>query len=426
MNPKKVVRRVVPKSAVKNLESSYRKSRGAAWQARYGYPARSLNVIAITGTNGKTTTASYINSVLQASGLKTAVYTTAFYEIAGKRTPNRTHMTVTSQRSVQSFYSRAKKAGVDWVILEVTSHALVQGRIAGTKVDIAVMTNLTQDHLDYHGTMEKYAEAKALLFGKKYGAKYAILNHDDQWYGFFAKRSAGSVLSYGKDSKSAIKLVESSLSAAGSSFTVEFSSVRQQMKTQLLGMFNIYNAVAAAGVGFALGLKPESIAEGVANLSAVPGRMEQIDEGQNFSVLVDFAYTPDALLNALTTLRPMTSDKLRIVFGATGDRDASKRPLMGKVVAEHADAIYLTDDETYTEDPKSIRDAVYEGIKAGKGASKTQVFDDRLDAIKQAFQDAKKGDIVLLTGIGHEDYRNMGGKKIPWDERQIARNILNS
>lgn len=421
MHPKKALRKVVPKTAVKQLENTYRKGRGALWQARYGYPARKVKVIAVTGTNGKTTTASYINSVLKAAGLKTAVYTTAFYEIAGKRVPNRTHMTVTSQKSVQSFFAKAKKANVDWAVLEVTSHALDQDRIAGVQVDVAVMTNLTQDHLDYHGTMEAYADAKAKLFGPKYGAKTAILNRDDAWFEHFANATHGQLLSYGEHAGALLRLRKLKLSGDGSSFLVRYNGKNFNLTTQLLGKFNVYNAMAAAGVGFVLSLPGDVITKGVADLSAVPGRMEEIDEGQSFKVLVDFAYTPDALLNALEALRPFTKGKLRIVFGATGDRDASKRSAMGEVVAEHADAIYLTDDETYSEDPATIREAVYEGVKAKKAESKTMVIDDRLEAIQQAFKDAERGDTVLLAGIGHEDYRNMGGHKEPWDERQIAR-----
>lgn len=424
MNPKKVVRKVVPKTVVSSLETTYRKSRGQFWQARYAWPAKGMKVIAITGTNGKTTTASYINSLLKAGGFKTAVYTTAYYEINGEVTPNRSHMTVTSQKSIQSFFSQAKKAKVDWIVLEVTSHALDQGRIAGVTVDVAVLTNLTQDHLDYHGTMENYALAKSRLFGKEYLAKFAVLNSDDQWYEFFAVRSTGQVVSYGKNEHATVRLLKTSSSQDGSVFTVDFHKQKYELTTGLLGTFNIYNAMAAYGVGKCVGISEKDIAKGIAGLDAVAGRMEEIDEGQNFKVLVDFAYTPDALLNALTTLRPLTRGKLRIVFGATGDRDAGKRPQMGEVVAKHADAIYLTDDETYTEDPQTIRDAVYEGIKTGKGTSKTKVFDDRLEAIKQAFKDAKKGDTVLLAGIGHENYRNMGGKKLPWDEREIARKLL--
>lgn len=423
MNPKKVVRKVVPKAAVKAIENSYRKGRGLAWQTRYGFPAKSLKMIAITGTNGKTTTASYVNSVLQAAELKTAVYTTAYYEIDGELTPNNTHMTVASQKSVQEFFAKAKKVGVDWVILEVTSNALHQGRIAGLKPEIGIVTNLTQDHLDYHGTMEEYAKAKVSLF-TKYGAKMAILNQDDKWHGFFSDNIYQKQISFGQDDDAKLKLKNVQLTSSGSNFEVVIGAKRLKMFTQLLGKFNIYNALCAVAVGLELDIDPEKIRKGIAHLKSVPGRMEEINEGQNFTVLVDFAITPDALENALTTLRPMTKGKLAVVFGATGDRDASKRPIMGEVVAENADRIYLTDDETYTEDPKSIRDAVYAGIASKNARSQTQVFDDRLEAIKQAFADAKRGDTVLLTGIGHENYRNMGGKKLPWDEREVARQLL--
>ncbi len=423
MNPKKIVRKVVPKSAVTGLEKTYRGSRSQFWQAKYGYPVRKLKVIAITGTNGKTTTSSYVNSVLKAAGLKTAVYTTAYFEIAGEQMPNHTHMTVTSQASVQRFFAKARDAGVDWVIMEVTSMALHQGRVGGLKPEIGIVTNLTQDHLDYHKTMEKYATAKALLF-TKYHAKQAILNGDDEWFDFFSKRAGDQQTIIGMAKQADLKLTQMTNSAHGSKFTALVHGKKVDFTTKLLGKFNVYNALCAVAVGAILDLDSKKIVAGVAELEAVPGRMEQIDEGQNFAVLVDFAYTPDALQNALETLRPLTSGKLRIVFGATGDRDKSKRKSMGEEVGKLADAIYLTDDETYTEDPKSIRDMVLEGIIAAKAQTKTAVIEDRLSAIKQAFSEAKKGDTVLLTGIGHENYRNMGGKKEPWDERDIARKLL--
>ncbi len=426
MNPKKLARKVIPKRAVKVMETGYRKARGQFWQARHGYPGKYLNIIAITGTNGKTTTSSYVNSVLKAAGLTTAVYTTAYYEINGHITPNRTHMTVTSQRSVQAFLLKALKAKTDWVIIEVTSHALHQGRVAGIRPLIGIVTNVTQDHLDYHGDMMNYAEAKKLLF-TRYGAKTAILNRDDEWYSLFAEDNpVARQISYGQNKLADIRLTKIKSVANGSDFEIIINDKKYSFNTSLLGEFNVYNAMCAISVGYRLDLDMNDIQKGVSDLESVPGRMEEINEGQEFTVLVDFAYTPDALQNALKALKPMTKGKLSIVFGATGDRDATKRPAMGEVVGKLADRIYLTDDETYTEDPKSIREAVYEGIKKAKATKKTQVVDDRLEAIKLAFSEASRGDIVLLTGIGHENYRNMGGKKIVWDERQIARRLLKS
>ncbi len=424
MNPKKAVRQIIPKSGVKLAEKSYRRARGKIWQTYYGNSAAKLEIIAVTGTNGKTTTCSYINSVLRAAGHKTAVYTTAFFEIDGQRVANHTHMTVASQKSVQKFFAQAYRAGVNYVVIEITSHALDQRRIAMPKVKLGVMTNLTQDHLDYHGTMEEYAAAKARLFSSEYRADYAILNSDDDWYDFFANNSSAPVIGYGMAAGSIIRLNKHNSSAAGSDFEVVIDSKKHRFHTSLLGKFNIYNSLAAIGVARQLGINIDDVQKGIAELKAVPGRMEQIDEGQGFNVLVDFAYTPDALENALRTLRPLTKGNLAIVFGATGDRDKTKRPLMGKVVGQLADKIYLTDDETYTEDPTAIWQAVYEGIKTVNATKKTEVIDDRLKAIKLAFKQAKKGDTILLTGIGHENYRNMGGQKMRWDERQIAKKEL--
>ncbi len=420
MNAKKIVRKVAPRAATKVAEKSYRATRAKFWQIYYGYPAKKLQIIAVTGTNGKTTTCSYINSVLKAAGYKTAIYTTAYFEIDGHRVANHTHMTIAGQKSVQQFFAKAYKSGVDYVIMEITSHALDQRRIAMPKVKLAVMTNLTQDHLDYHGTMERYAQAKSRLFTNEYRPDYAILNSDDDWYGFFEESADAPVIGYGQAGGSTIKLTDYKASSSGSDFTVVVDDKTYQFQTALLGKFNIYNSLAAIAVGRQLGINMADIQKGIADLIAVPGRMEQIDEGQDFSVLVDFAYTPDALDNALQTLRPLTDGKLAIVFGATGDRDKTKRAAMGEVVGKLADKIYLTDDETYTEDPESIRLAVYQGIKNVKAESKTKVIDDRLAAIKLAFKEAKAGDTVLLTGIGHENYRNIAGQKMPWDERQIA------
>lgn len=424
MNPKKLVRKVVPQRAVRLLENSYRGSRGLFWRAYYGFPARGMRVIAVTGTNGKTTTCSYICEVLKAAGYKTGVYTTAYYEIAGEQSPNRSHMTVASQRDVQDFFKKVKAAGVDFVVLEVTSHALQQGRIDGVPVEAAVLTNLTQDHLDYHGTMEAYASAKARLFGSQINPKVTVLNADDEWYKFFAGKAVGEKVSYGQKASTTLQLNHYDVSAKGSSFEVTYKGRTLSGITRLVGLFNIYNAMAAMATGLSLGIDRELVSRGISNLEAVPGRMENIDEGQDFDVIVDYAITPDALQNVLSSLKETSKGRVMIVFGATGDRDREKRPLMGKVAAENADRIFLTDDETYTEDPKSIRHAVYEGIEKAKGSAKTKVYDDRLEAIKAAFKEAKPDDTVLLAGLGHQDYRNMGGKKVEWDERQIARQHL--
>jgi UDP-N-acetylmuramoyl-L-alanyl-D-glutamate--2,6-diaminopimelate ligase len=420
---KKLIRSIVPTNLVGLLEKTYRWCRGYFWQARYGFPARGMRVIAVTGTNGKTTTCSYINEVIKAGGYKTAVFTTAFSEIRGAYEASHTTYTLEKQSFAQRFFSQAKNAGVDWVILEVTSHALDQGRIMGVPVELAVVTNLSQEHLDYHKTMQKYALAKSRLL-TDYGAQHAVLNADDKWFEFFRDSSSAEVFSFGKKKGSDAHLTSVKFTRKESTATIVHDRKSVRFATKLLGEFNIYNASAAVSIGLLLGIDRRRIAEGVLALEQVDGRMERIDEGQDFTVLVDFAVTPDAIQKGLESLQKISNGKVRIVFGATGDRDKAKRPLMGQIAAEYADLIYLTDDETYTEDPKAIREAVYEGIKQAKGEKKTTIIADREKAIAQALKDAKKGDVVLLTGMGPEDSRNLGGKLTPWDEREVAKKLL--
>lgn len=419
-----MLRKMIPHTLLRFMEQGFRIGRGFFWQAWYLFPAKKLKVIAVTGTNGKTTTSCYINEVLKYAGLKTAIYTTAIIEIDGRVEPNKTHYTLVKQRLVQQFFSRARKTGVDWVVLEVTSHAIDQHRILGTTVDIAVMTNLTQDHLDYHGTMEEYARVKSLLFGGRFHPRISVLNIDDERYEFFAKKAEGRVITYGKNKEADVRLLSPNGVGLSNSATIDYKDENYALKTNLRGEFNLYNSAAAVCAGLAVGIDMSVATKGVEKLVAVPGRMEKIEEGQPFEVFVDFAYTPDALEKALRALKDTTKGSVRIVFGATGDRDKSKRPLMGQVVAKWADRIYLTDDETYTEDPKQIREDVFEGIINAKAEDKTKVIASRTEAIERAFKEASPGDAILLAGLGHETTRNIGGKQVDWDERQVARELL--
>jgi UDP-N-acetylmuramoyl-L-alanyl-D-glutamate--2,6-diaminopimelate ligase len=416
---KKIARKVIPQEKLDSFEDSYRLRKAKTAYALYGKAPKSAKVIAVTGTNGKTTTCAFINAMLKGAGLKTAVYTTAFSEINGQYRPNTSHMTVASPWSVQKFFKQAKKAKVDWVILEVTSHALDQHRIYGVNVDIAVITNLTQDHLDYHKTMENYAAAKARLI-TEFQPKDVVLNADDEWFDRKVKKHLHSVGIH----KATDQIKEVALTAQGTSFSVVSSRGRTDVSMQLVGQFNVYNAAMAVAVGTVIGIDRKSIAKGIGELSVVGGRLEPVSAGQQFAVLVDYAHTPDALKNVLQAVRAITKGKVRVVFGATGDRDPLKRPDMGKIAAAYADYIYLTDDETYLEDPDSIRDAVEQGILAAGGKDKYIEIGDRRAAITQAFSDAESGDVVLLAGIGHQDYRAMGGKKEAWDERIVAKEIL--
>lgn len=424
MDPKKVARIVLPKTALPLAEESYRRGRLWLAQALYGFPARDTRVIAVTGTNGKTTTCMMINSILKSSGYKTAMYTTAVIEVAGKAEPNLRHTTVPLTTDLLRFFRSARRAEVDFVVIEVTSHALHQHKLRGIPIEVAVMTNFTQDHLDYHGTMERYAQAKARLFNNYMQPNYCVLNADDEWHDYFLKHSVGVCSNYGQKKDCEVVIRKVQLSGDGTDFELGIEHTKTPVHLQLTGEFNVYNATAAAAAATALGLTPAKIAKGLAAMPAVPGRMERVSAGQNFTVLVDYAYTPDALAKVLQAARLISKGKVILVFGATGDRDKSKRPQMGEVAAKQADRIFLTDDETYTENPAEIRESVMAGIKKGRGQKKTTEVADRRKAIKAAFTEAKKGDIVLLTGLGHQNYRNMGGKKQPWDERVVAKQLL--
>lgn len=414
----------MPATGIRLAEETYRKGRIYALQARYGFPARGMRVIGVTGTNGKTTTCNYINEMLKSAGSTTAMFTTAVVEMAGDRQPNHTHRTVPLTADLMAFFQTAKEHAVDFVVLEVSSQALHQHKLVGIPFEVSVLTNLTQEHLDYHHSMEAYAAAKARLFSKYCNPKFSVLNRDDAWYETFANASVGKVISYGQHESSTARMETPNLSTRGGTAALNYKSTQLTIATPLLGEFNVYNAVAAACVGLVLDIDPAAIEQGVAALQTVPGRMEQIEEGQPFDVIVDYAVTPDALEKVLTTLKSVASGRVMIVFGATGDRDRTKRPVMGQVVAGLADRIFLTDDETYSEDGADIRRAVMEGIDSVNGAAKTTEIADRREAIAAALQEAKKGDVVLLTGIGHQDYRVMGSEKQPWDERQVARDLL--
>ena len=422
----KRVRQVLPKGAVRGLEEAYRIARVHVVSARYGYPAQNLKVLAVTGTNGKTTTVNYLNEILKEAGLKTAMFSTAVIEIDGKRQLNDLNATVGTTERMQQFFRDAKRAGVDYVVLEITSHALHQHKLATVPITAAIMTNLTQDHLDYHGTMERYAEAKGKLFAGN--PQFIVLNHDDEWFDFFNKYQAGAQkITYGTDDAAEAKIDYVKLYKKGSEATIVFDhQVKLDLATALPGKYNVYNMTAAASCAYLLGIKLNDIVEGVANLEGVPGRFERVVEGKDFDVIVDYAHTPDAMEKLLDASKAITKNRTILVFGATGDRDKGKRPIMGEIAARMADRIILTDDESYNEDPASIREQVMEGIERAGGSAKTTEIGDRHDAIKKALDIATKGDTILITGMGHEQFRIVNGERLPWNDGDVVRELLSS
>jgi UDP-N-acetylmuramoyl-L-alanyl-D-glutamate--2,6-diaminopimelate ligase len=399
---------------------------GVLYNYAYNFPARGMKVIGVTGTNGKTTTSFMIHRMLTEAGYKTGLMTTVAWAIGSEVQPQTQHMTNVPVPLLMKRLRQMRAAGVEWLVLETTSHSLAQYRTWGVPYSVAVLTNITHEHLDYHKTFERYVAAKRKLFRlvqrNKQGLQMGIANADDANGASFVGETEHSML-YGM-AAGQVRATKVRMDAGGIRYDAVAGKTTYHISSRLPGSFNVYNSLAAVCVGRAVGLTVAQIEQGIAALPGVAGRMEAIDVGQAFGVVVDYAHTPDALQNVLSALRGSTKGELAVVFGATGDRDKSKRQPMGEVAARLADKIYLTDDETYTEDPLAIRTEVFHGIVAAGGADKTTVVADRLEAIRRAFAAAKPGDTVLLAGIGHQDYRAMGTGKLPWDEREIARQVL--
>ena len=420
----KIARKALPAKALHNVENTYRRVRVKVVSARYGNPSKRLKVIAITGTNGKTTTACYINEILKEANFTTAMFTTALIEVAGESRLNDMNVTVASTAQMQRFFRNAKKANVDYVVLEVTSHALDQYKLEGVPIEAAVMTNLTQDHLDYHKTMEHYAATKAKLF--QLNPRFIVLNRDDEWYDYFNQFTADEQkMTYGKHEEAEAKITRVKLYRKGTEADVVLDhQTHLELATNLPGEFNVMNMTAATTLAYLLGIKLKDIQEGIANVEAVPGRFERAIEGLPYDVIVDYAHTPDALEKLLIAAHSIAKGRVILVFGACGDRDQVKRPIMGEIAARGADRIFLTDEESYNENPEQIRRMIQEGIKSARGEGKTTEIADRREAIERALGSAGKGDIVLITGMGHEQYRIINGERLPWNDTEVVREIV--
>lgn len=423
---RKLVKRLVSERLFRAVAPWGHLMEAVIYNVAYGFPARGMKVIGVTGTNGKTTTSFMIHRMLSKAGYKTGLMTTVAWAIGTEVHAQTQHMTNVPVPLLMKRLKQMRKAGVEWLVLETTSHALVQYRTWGVPYSVAVFTNITHDHLDYHRTFERYVAAKQKLFTlaqrNKGGLRMGIANADDQYGASFASITENSIL-YGVEAGE-VRATNIHMGADGIRYEAVAGSDIYHITSPLPGSFNVYNSLAAVCVGRAVGLSGKQIEQGIAALSGVAGRMEPVRVGQKFTVIVDYAHTPDALENVLAALAGSTKGKLAVVFGATGDRDSDKRGPMGEVAARLADRIYLTDDETYTEDPLAIREAVLHGIVAAGGNDNTVVIPSRREAIRAAFTDARAGDTILLAGIGHQDYRAMGGGKQPWDEREVARQLL--
>lgn len=428
MSAKNAIKRIIPRQAFKVSEPYYHWAEAVLAQKKYNYPANKLKVVGVTGTDGKTTTCSLIAAMLRNSGHKVAVITTTSVDYGdGKgEQVNPTQLTTGSAKQLNKIIALINKNNVEYLVLEVSSHALNQRRVWGIPFYLVVHTNMSHEHLDYHGTFDNYRKAKERLFklcnANKKGLRTGIINVDDATAKYFAKDILHPITYSRKNGDLVAKNIKSTL--AGNTYDAVSKTAIYHIKSFLAGEFNVYNTLATVAVGQAIGLNQEQIEQGIASLPFVSGRMMPIDEGQNFKVFIDYAVTPAALENVLSTVRHLSKNsQIHIVFGATGDRDKTKRPIMGEVTAKLADFVYLTDDETYTEDPEFIRQSVYKGVKP-KDQSKVTMFDDRKNAISAALKNAKAGDVVLITGIGHQTSRKMGGKKTSWSDIEVAQELL--
>ncbi|MCL6631694.1 MAG: UDP-N-acetylmuramoyl-L-alanyl-D-glutamate--2,6-diaminopimelate ligase [Alicyclobacillus herbarius] len=392
----------------------------------YGHPSHQLQVIGVTGTNGKTTVTHLIERVLQAAGHKTGLIGTLGSRIDGrlKAGVNTTPEAV----ELQSLFSEMVQSGCRYGIMEVSSHALEERRVAGTRFHIGVFTNLTQDHLDYHGTMENYRAAKGKLFsrlGNTYGNRsedcaYAVLNADDPASDYMRAQTVAEVVTFGIEQAADVKARDIQLAADGARFWVDSFRGSVLVGLHLMGRFNVYNALAAFAVGLIEGLAPEQIAAALGAVEGIPGRLEAVDVGQPFTVLVDYAHTPDSVQNALETIQEFARRRIICVVGCGGDRDKGKRPIMAETACKYADWTILTSDNPRTEDPEAILDGMEAGVRAAYSGRYERIV-DRREAIERAIRLAEPEDVVLIAGKGHETYQIIGHTKHPFDDRAVAR-----
>lgn len=397
-------------------------------------PSKKIKVIGVTGTDGKTTTVNVIAKMLEAAGYKVGLTSTVQYKIGDVEWSNLDKMSTQSPFFIQKMLRRMVSAKCDYAIVEVTSHSVAQNRIWGINFDVAVFTNLGNDHLEYHGSFENYMHAKGKFVGSLFGMrrkkgirKSVVINNDDPHFEYFDQFQGDLKFSYGIN-KGSVKAESVLLKPDSSSFTLRVPNAVQDFKTNLIGEFNVYNCMAAICVGISQEIPLAKLAEIFAKLKPIAGRLESVNVGQDFPVVVDYAHTAEALEKVCQIFKGLLAQKgvgrLFLVFGATGGgRDKSKRPVMGQVADKYADVIILTDDDPYEEDRVSIINDIAKGINREEGDTLYKIV-DREEAIRLALMSATKDDVVLITGKGGEEVIMIGKEKIAYDDREVVRRIL--
>lgn len=383
----------------------------------YGNRHRQMKLIGITGTNGKTTTSFILKRILEENGYKVGVIGTLGAVIGAEQYP--LEHTTPNPSILHRFFYMMWLAGCDVCVMEVSSQALAKQRLYGVEFDIGIFTNLTAEHLDYHKDMESYALAKAKLMQS---SRICVINADDPYADFMKQNAGGEILTYAIDGKADITAEEITLSRNGVDYTLKTQGASLRVDYGSVGKFSVYNSMAALAAAQLMSLNTDRSLKGVAEAQTVKGRMEKVPNKRGINIFIDFAHTPDSLENALKTLKKLYSGRLIVVFGCGGDRDKSKRPVMGKIAASYADTVYVTSDNPRTEEPDEIIDDIVSELDEGLYIRQR----DRAEAINEAVCEAKTGDTVLIAGKGHEKYQIIKTERLRFDEREIIRKILDN
>lgn len=385
-----------------------------------GGPSKNIKIIGVTGTNGKTTTVQMIARILEEAGFKVAMNSTINFKIGKKEWTNKTKFTTLSSFSVQKFIRDSVKAGCDYLVLETSSHSLDQYRVWGVEYDVAVITNITREHFDYHKTMEKYRKAKLKLFSK---VKTAVINLDmekpEDFLGCGAEKEYGYTAKIQNENRK-LKIIEAKNIESGPGYSrYQIQDIKYEI--HLPGLFNIENALAAACVGLSEGISLETISKALEKIKGIPGRMENVLNDKGLNIIIDYAVTPDSLKKLYAVVKEINTDNKKViaVFGSCGERDRGKRPMMGEIVSNVADYIVLTNEDPYKEDPWQIINEIASGVKNKKGDETFWKIMDRREAIKKALLLAKPGDFVVITGKGAEETMAVGKERIPWSDKEV-------
>lgn len=428
MNPRKIIKKLIPRSLFSVIEPYGHLAEAIMWNTVNGFPANKLKVIGVTGTNGKTSTSFMIHQMLYQAGYKVGLMSTVGYGVGKDINPQIEHMTTVSVPLLIKRIKSMEAQGAEWLVLETTSHALAQNRVWGIPYSIAVMTNVTHEHLDYHKTFERYRDAKRKLFKQtnknKKGLRVGIINADDPSAELFASDIAHPLF-YGLK-KADLVARNIKLDPEFVSYSVKYQNINYDIVCRLPGSFNVANSLACLGVGISLGLSKEQIEQGINALTGVEGRMTAIKEGQDFSVIVDFAHTPDSFEKLFNDLRPVIKGKMIVMFGSAGRRDEAKRAVQGRIAGKFADEIVITEEDDRDVDGLKIIEQIASGAKKmGKNLNKDLfIVHDREEAIAFALSRAHKNDTVLLLGKGHEKTIERADGEHPWNEIATTKKLL--